>query len=44
MNKKEKLNISEKKDCFIHSLKEVNYFLCNINKIFFANRIIKKIK
>lgn len=44
MDKNNKLNIFEKKDCFIHSLKEVNYFLCNINKLFFAKKIIKKIK
>lgn len=44
MDKKNKLNILEKKDCFFNSLKEVNYFLCNINKVFFTTKIIKKLK
>ena len=36
--------ISEKKECLCHSLKEVNYFLNNINKAFFIGKVIKKIK
>lgn len=45
MEKKEKTNkISIKKDCFVNSLKDVNYFLCNINKILCINKFIKKLK
>ncbi len=31
-NKKNKFNFAEKKDYTIRSLKEVNYFLCNLDK------------
>ena len=32
-NKKEKkFNLIEKKDCTIHSIKEIEYFLCNLSK------------
>ena len=43
---KEKINSKflRKKDCFINSLKEVNIFLNNVNKAFFVNKFIKKLK
>jgi len=37
-NQKKKFNFAQKKDYTIHSLKEVNYFLCNLDK---AIRYIK---
>jgi len=41
-NKKSKFNsFCEKKDIFIHSLKEVNCFLYEINKIKAIKKIIK---
>jgi len=40
--KKKKFNLIEKKACAINSLKEVNYFLSNLNKVFTIKKIIKK--
>lgn len=45
MNKKNKPNkLLEKKDHIIHSLREVNCFLYNINKVLCINKIYKKFK
>lgn len=40
-----KFNFVQKKDCCIHSLKEVNYFLCNLKKAkkaLFLYKFLKK--
>jgi len=37
-----KFDFSLKKKCFCNSLKEVNYFLYNINKFCFIKKIFKK--
>lgn len=43
-NKKERINFTEKKDCCIKSLKEVNCFLCNIKKAKIAFCLFKWFK
>lgn len=44
MEKEKKIsNFSKKKCCFINSLKEVNYFLSNMNKALCINKFIKKL-
>lgn len=45
MEKEKKVNkMLLKKDCFVNSLKEVNCFLCNINKAIFVKKFMKKLK
>lgn len=39
-----KFNIHEKKDCTIQSLKEIEFFLCNLNKAFKSFKIYKFFK
>ena len=44
-NKKEKkINLIEKKDCTIRSLKEIEFFLCNLNKGIKSFKIYKFLK
>lgn len=43
-NKKKKINISEKKDCCVKSLVEVNSFLCNLKKAKIAFCLFKWFK
>ena len=44
-NKKEKkFNLTEKKDCTIHSIKEIEFFLRNLNKAVKSFKIIKFLK
>lgn len=42
--KKKKFNFCEKRDCAIKSIKEVNCFLCNLNKACTIKRIFKNSK
>lgn len=45
MEKKNKFNkLLEKKNCMVNSLKEVNYFLYNINKALCVTKVIKRLK
>lgn len=39
-----KLNFAEKKDCTIRSIKEVEFFLCNLNKAIKSFKIYKFLK
>lgn len=39
-----KLNFTEKKDCTIRSIKEVEFFLCNLNKSIKSFKIFKFLK
>lgn len=39
---KKKFNFAEKKKCALKSLKEINCFLCNLNKAYTIKKIIKK--
>ena len=43
-NKKKKFKFSEKKDCCVKSLKEVNSFLCNMKKAKIALCLFKWFK
>ena len=44
-NKKtKKSNFSQKKDCTIHSIKEIEFFLCNLNKAIKSFKIFKFLK
>ncbi|MBQ3145933.1 MAG: hypothetical protein IJB90_05210 [Clostridia bacterium] len=44
-NKKEKkFNLIEKKDCTIRSIKEIEFFLCNLNKGIKSFKIYKFLK
>lgn len=42
--KYEKFNLKKKKDCTIHSVKEVEYFLCNLDKAIKSIKIYKFLK
>lgn len=42
--KKEKLNLKKRKDCTICSIKEVEYFLCNLDKAVKSIKIYKFLK
>lgn len=45
LNKKEKkFNFSERKDCTINSIKEIEFFLCNLNKAIKSLKIYKFLK
>ena len=39
-----KLNFSQKKDCTIHSIKEIEFFLCNFNKALKSFKLYKFFK
>jgi len=39
-----KFNFSEKKDCTIRSIKEIEFFLCNFNKALKSFKIYKFLK
>ena len=39
-----KFNFAEKKDCTIRSIKEVEFFLCNLNKAVKSFKIYKFLK
>jgi len=41
---KKKFNFKEKKDCTIHSIKEIEFFLCNFNKAIKLFKIYKFLK
>ena len=41
---KKKFNFIEKKDCTINSLKEIEFFLCNLEKAIKSFKIYKFIK
>ena len=41
---KKKFNFSEKKDCTIRSIKEIEFFLCNLNKALKSFKIYKFFK
>ena len=41
---KKKFNFKEKKDCTIHSIKEVEFFLCNFNKAIKSFKVFKFLK
>lgn len=44
-NKKEKkFNFAQKKDCTIRSIKEIEYFLCNLDKALKSFKIYKFLK
>lgn len=43
-NKKRKYNFSERKDCTINSIKEIEFFLRNLEKALKAFKIYKFIK
>ena len=44
-NKKEKkFNISQRKDCTIRSIKEIEFFLCNLDKEIKSFKIYKFLK
>lgn len=40
----EKFNFKKRKDCTIHSIKEVEYFLCNLDKVVKSIKIYKFLK
>ncbi len=42
--KSKNFNFSKKKDCTIHSIKEVEFFLCNLNKTIKSFRLYKFFK
>lgn len=42
--KDKKFNFAEKKDCTIHSIKEIEFFLCNLNKALKSFKIYKFLK
>ena len=42
--KKEKFNFKKKKDCTIRSIKEVEYFLCNLDKTIKSIHVYKFFK
>lgn len=45
LNKEEKkFNFAERKDCTIRSIKEIEFFLCNLNKAFRAFKVYKFFK
>ncbi len=41
---KNKFNFSERKDCTIRSIKEIEFFLCNLNKAIKGFKIFKFLK
>lgn len=41
---KKKSNFSQKKDCIIHSINEIEFFLCNLNKALKSFKIYKFLK
>lgn len=41
---KKKFNFVERKDCTIRSIKEIEFFLCNLDKAFKAFRVYKFFK
>ena len=41
---KKKFNFTERKDCTIRSLKEIEYFLCNLDKAIKTFKIYKFLK
>lgn len=41
---KKKLNFSERKDCTIRSIKEIEFFLCNLDKAIKSFKIYKFLK
>lgn len=44
-NKEKKgFNFKERKNCTIHSIKEIEYFLCNLDKAFKTFKIYKFFK
>ena len=43
-NKKSKFNFLQKKDCTIKSIKEIEFFLCNLNKSVKTFKIYKFFK
>lgn len=43
-NKKNKINLTQKKDCAIHSIKEIEFFLRNLNKACKSVQIFKLFK
>lgn len=43
-NKKKKFNFCQKKDCAIHSVKEIEFFLRNLNKACKSIQIFKLFK
>ncbi len=42
--KDKKFNFSQKKDCIFHSINEIEFFLCNLNKAIKSFKIYKFIK
>ncbi len=43
-NNKKKFNFTERKDCTIRSIKEIEYFLCNLDKAIKSFKIYKFLK
>ena len=41
---KKNFNFSERKDCTIRSIKEIEFFLCNLNKAIKGFKIFKFLK
>lgn len=41
---KKKFNFAERKDCTIHSIKEIEFFLCNLDKAIKSFKIYKFLK
>lgn len=41
---KNKFNFKERKDCVVCSIKEIEYFLCNLDKTFKAFKVYKFFK
>ena len=39
-----KFNFKKRKDCTIHSIKEIEFFLCNLNKAIKSFKIYKFLK
>lgn len=42
--KEKKLNFSQKKDCTIRSIKEIEFFLCNLDKALKSFKVFKFFK
>lgn len=42
--KKKKFNFSERKDCTIRSIREIEFFLCNLDKAIKSFKIYKFLK
>lgn len=42
--KEKKFNFSQKKDCTIRSIKEIEFFLCNLDKAIKSLKIYKFLK